>query len=451
MRFMRPPETRYVTVGDADVAYQVVGDGPIDLLFHHGMCHVDLQWDLAPEAAFLRALASFSRLILFDRRGTGASDRGSSPFLPTWEEWSEDLGAVLDAVGSERTAIFGEVDGAATAILYTATHPDRVSALILGNPSARHTIADDYPIGLPPEVADVWAAAFEAGWGTEELLRPSFPSLGDEDIQSLCKLTRAAATPRAAARQWRHTMADMDVREALSTIHVPTLVFQSDWPPPALAGQAVGLDHARYVAERISGARLIRVRIPDYVYFGGNFEPVIDEVAEFLTGVRPAPAVQRVLTTMLFTDIVESTNAAAAAGDRQWLTTLNAHDAFVREQLRAFRGQEISTTGDGFLAAFDGPGRAIQCARAITSGVGQLGVQVRAGLHTGECELRGTDLAGLAVHIAARVGALARGGEVLVSSTVKDLVAGSGFEFAHRGSQELKGVPGLWNLFEVVG
>ena len=441
---MDVPETRYVTVDGAEVAYQVLGEGPLDLVFHHGMCHVDLQWDVAPEAAFLRALASFSRLILFDRRGTGASDRGSSDLLPTWEQWSEDLGAVLDAVGAERPAIFGEVEGGATAILFAATHPDRVSALVLGNASARMSVADDYQIGVPREFVDLMTLQYETSWGKPDHVPLAFPSFRDDEdaTRSLSKLARAAATPRSAARQLRHVLVDMDVRQALSSIRVPTLIIQSrsPWPPT---------DHAQYLAEKIEGARLVEVPIEDYLYFAGEFEPVIAEVSEFLIGARPTRPADRVLTTLLFTDIAESTEVAARAGDKRWRSLLDAHDSFVRQQLRRFDGREINTTGDGFIAAFDGPGRAILCARAITQGATKLGINVRAGLHTGECEIRGTDLAGLAVHIAARVGARADPGQVLVSRTVADLVAGSGVVFEDRGEHDLKGVPGTWRLYAV--
>jgi class 3 adenylate cyclase/pimeloyl-ACP methyl ester carboxylesterase len=447
------PETHYAAVGDADVAYQVVGDGPVDLVFHHGLCHIDLQWDVPPEAAFLRALASFSRLILFDRRGTSASDRGSSEILPTWEEWSEDLRAVLDAVGSERAAIFGEAEGGATALLFAATHPERVSALILGNAWARLTVAEDYPMGGPAELADRWASVYEASWGKRELVLLGFPSLaGDDDtIASLCKLLRAAATPRAAARQIRHIIADLDVREALPSIHVPTLVLQSHGPPPSVEASIVPSSHAhaRYLVDHITDARLVEIPIHDYLYFGGDFGPVIEEVAEFITGVRPRAAPDRILTTMLFTDIADSTRLAAQRGDQGWRRILDAHDQLVRQQLKNHQGREVKTTGDGFLAAFNGPGKAIRCAQAITKGAGRLGTEVRAGIHTGECEVRGEDLAGLAVHIAARVGALAQPCQVLVSRTVVDLVAGSGISFEDLGERQLKGVPGMWRLFAV--
>jgi class 3 adenylate cyclase len=450
---MSTPETQYVSVGDADIAYQVIGDGPIDLVFHHGMCHVDLQWDVRPEAEFLRALAGFSRLILFDRRGTGASERGSSPALPTWEEWGEDLRAVLDEVGSEQLAIFGEAEGAATAILFAATHPDRVNALILGNASARPTVADDYPIGLAGDVPDWWASLYESVWGKPDSVLLAFPSLIDDadTVRAVCKLMRAAASPRAAARLVRHVLADLDVRQALSAVHIPTLVLRSNWPPPALETvQPFGGEHTAFVAEHIANAKLVDVPIDDYLYFGGDFRPVVEEVSEFLTGVRPTRPVDRILTTVLFTDIADSTRMAARAGDERWRGLLDRHDLLIRDQLQTFSGREVKTTGDGFLAAFDGPGRAVRCAQAIAAEAAGLGLTIRAGLHTGECEVReDDDLAGLAVHIAARVSALAMPGEVLVSSTVKDLVAGSGIEFTDHGEHELKGVPERWKLYAV--
>jgi class 3 adenylate cyclase len=448
---MEAPETRYVTVGDTEVAYQIIGEGPLDLVYHHGLCHLDLQWDVTPEAAFNGRLASFSRLILFDRRGSGASGRVLRHGFPTWEEWSEDLLAVLDAVGSQSAAIFAEAEAGATAVLFAAGHPERVNALVLGNTQARWAAADDYPIGVSPSEIDGIVELLEATWGKTDALRSLFPSLaGDEPVMaSLARLCRAAATPRMAGALYRYIFEALDVREALGLVQAPTLVLQNRNPDPLLGPAHTGSERARYLAEHICNARLVEVRGDDYLFFGGDHEPVVSEVAEFLTGQGPPVEVDRILTTVLFTDIVASTERAAAEGDHRWRNLLDAHDRTVRSQLSRFRGKEIKTTGDGFLASFDGPARAIRSAQAIIEATGRLGIDLRAGLHTGECEVRDGDLAGLAVHIAARIGALAGPREVLISSTVKDLVAGSGIEFRERGEQELRGVPGRWRLYAV--
>jgi class 3 adenylate cyclase len=437
---MDAPETKYVVVDGAEVAYQIVGEGPFDLVYHHGFCHLDLQWDVAPEAAFNRRLSSFSRLILFDRRGSGASERGRGDFLPSWEEWGEDLRAVLDAAGSQRAAIFAEAEAGPTALLFAAAHPERVSALVLGNTAARYAAAEDYPIGMTPSEIDNWVKTIEAGWGIPTGLGNSFPSLSSDDLvlRSLARLCRAASTPRMAAAIVRHILSQLDVRHLLGLVRAPTLVLYNG---------AADAGRARFLAEHIAGARLVEIPGNDYLFFGGDHERVINEVAEFLTGQRPLVEVDRILTTVLFTDIVSSTERAVAVGDQRWRALLDAHDREVRSQLTRFRGREIKTTGDGFLACFDGPARATRCAVQIAKASRDLGLEVRAGLHTGECEVRDGDLAGIAVHIAARVGALAGPGEVLVSRTVVDLVAGSGMVFDDRGEHVLKGVPGDWRLF----
>jgi class 3 adenylate cyclase len=441
-----PPETRYTRIGDADVAYQVVGDGPVDLVYCRGAQHLEVMWEHPALADFLGRLASFSRLILFDRRGWGASDPVPRGEVATWEAWADDIGAVLDAVGSEQTAIFGEADAGAISVLFTAMHPDRVSALILGNASARLMVADDYPIGYSPELGGSMVALVEQAWGSVEMAKAVFPSRADDlgFLRFAARALRAAATPRSAAEQYRYMIETQDVREFLPLIHVPTLVLHNRGNP------LTPVEHARYLAAHIDDARLVEIASDDGVFGIASDDPVPDEVAEFLTGERPIHDVDRVLTTVLFTDIVGSTAEAARVGDQRWRGLLDAHDRSVREQLARFRGREVNTTGDGFVASFDGPARAIRCARAITREIDTLGLQVRAGLHTGECELRGDDLAGIAVHVAARIGAHAGPGEVIASSTVKDLVAGSGIEFADRGEHELRGVPGSWRLYSVV-
>jgi class 3 adenylate cyclase len=439
---MDRPETQYVAVGDADVAYQVVGDGPLDLLFCYGIgSHIDLNWQVPTVAAFFRRLASFSRLIMFDRRGTGGSDGVPRNAVPTLEEWTEDLAAVLDATGSQRTGIFAAMEAGPIAILYTAMHPERVRALALFNTSARTIIADDYPIGATPEEVDALLEVIAAGWGTPDILALANPSADPEFLLLTSQMGRASATPRTAAAQYDYFLRS-DVRQALPLIQVPTLVLQVTEQPFS------PIERGRFLADHIAGATFVQLAGGDLSFTRAN-QVVADEVAEFLTGERPDVEVERILTTVLFTDIVGSTEHAASLGDQRWHSLLDAHDRAVRDQLRQFRGREINTTGDGFVAAFDGPARAIRCAQAIVDAAKSLGLPIRIGLHSGECEVRGDDLGGLAVHISARVGALAAPGEVLVSGTVKDLVVGSGIDFTEQGEHELKGVPGAWKLFAV--
>jgi class 3 adenylate cyclase/pimeloyl-ACP methyl ester carboxylesterase len=438
------PETRYVAVGDADVAYQVLGEGPIDLLYCYGLgSHIELYWESPAHAEFFTRLASFSRLIMLDRRGTGASDGVPRNAIPTWEEWTEDVRAVLGAAGSTRTAILAAVDSGPIAMLFAAMHPQRVSALVLYNTTARYQVADDYPIGASPEAVDNLVATVGRLWGTPELVRLAARSRADdaESIRFLSRLFRSSATPRTAAAQYDYTLR-RDVRQALPLIQAPTLILHVSQSP------FVPIEHGRYLAENIEGATLVELPGGD-LGIPWDSTSIIDQVAEFLTGERPIVEVERILTTVLFTDIVGSTKRAASLGDHRWRALLDTHDRTVRDQLRRFRGREINTTGDGFVASFDGPARAIRCAQAITEVIDNLGIELRFGLHTGECEVRGDDLGGLAVHIAARVSAMAAPGEVLVSGTVRDLVVGSEIQVRDRGEHELKGVPGTWKLFAV--
>jgi class 3 adenylate cyclase len=436
------PQTRYVDVGGAEVAYQIVGQGPPDVVFVAGFGHVDLLWDDPLWGAWLERLASFSRLILFDRRGTGASDPVPDTAMPTWEEWAEDVGAVLDAAGSERTVVLAGADTGPIGLFFTAMHPDRVSALILSNTSARTLWAEDYPIGIGPETVDAVVAMIRARWGTADLARVTYPSRNDdpEFAQWLAKETRCVATPRSVAAQVRYMIESVDAREALRLIQVPTLVLHTK------DNLLYPLTFVRYLADHIDGAKFVELPGGDT-----HFSPAaMEEIAEFLTGERPPVEVDRILTTLLFTDIVGSTERAASMGDQRWRSLLDAHDRTVREHLHHFRGKEINTTGDGFLACFDGPARAIRCALAISESTRPLGIDLHLGLHTGECEMRGDDLGGLAVHIAARIASLAGPADVLVSGTVKDLVAGSRIDFVDRGECQLRGVPGSWKLYQVV-
>jgi class 3 adenylate cyclase/pimeloyl-ACP methyl ester carboxylesterase len=445
-----PPETRYAGVGNGNVAYQVMGqrspDLP-DLLHCFGLSsHIDLSWDLPGVPELWRRMATFCRPIAFDRRGTGASDAVPFQAMPTWEQWSEDIGAVLDAVGSTEAVLAAELDAGPFAVLYSAMHPERVKGLVLSNTAARFPRADDYPFGFTTEEIDAFVELVSTFWGTPQMAVFGNPSLSIDDERSRisARTMRASATPRAAAAQYEYILRNLDVRQALASIQAPTLILHTT------DNRVVPIELSQYLADHIDRATFIELPGTDLSGANSDFQG-IDAIAEFLTGQRIPAAIDRVLTTVLFTDIANSTAMAAAMGDRRWRSLLDTHDHAVREQLRRFRGKEINTTGDGFVVSFDGPARAIRCGQAILEATRPLGIEVRAGLHTGECEVRGDDLGGLAVHIAARVGALAHPGAVLVSSTVKDLVVGSGIEFNDWGEQELKGVPGSWKLFAVRG
>jgi len=438
---MRSPETRYIAVGDGDVAYKVIGDGPFDIVYAMGPLQIDAALDYEPYAQALPRLAAGGRLIMFDRRGIGASDRLRGGAVPTWEDWTEDLTAVLDAIGCEKAVICAESEGGPIATLFAATQPERVRSLILINTSARHMVADDYPVGLGRDIVEVALALIRQIWGTPDLVPVVWPSMANdaEFTEWITKTTRAALTPRTAESYYRYIFESLDVRQALPLIQVPTLILHDRQNP------FVPLSHSRYLADHIAGAHFVELDGVDTYIFPSSWMAATTEIGEFVTGVRPYE-IDRVLTTVLFTDIVGSTGLAASLGDERWRRLLNTHDRAVREQLHRFRGQEINTTGDGFVASFDGPARAVRCARAI---IESAPVGIRAGLHTGECERRGNDLSGLSVHIAARVSSAANPGEVLVSSTVKDLVAGSGIRFADRGSHAFKGVPDEWKLYAV--
>lgn len=426
-----------MTVGDVEVAYQVLGDGPIDLVYHHGFCHLDLQWDIRAEAAFNRRLSTFSRLILFDRRGTGASERLARESYPTVEEWVGDLRAVLEQVESTSTAIFAEAEGGAMAIKFAATYPDRVSALVLSNTSPRYAWAQDYRAGRT--LADIDIAVSEVGdwWGIPSAFKAGFPSLAadPEQLEALARLTRGAATPGMAAATYRRIWEETDVRADLERVSVPTLVIATDYTPDV-----------RHLLEHIPDVRLVTTANRGSLLFGDDFESAVSEVAAFLTGRHLDRDPVRKLVTVMMTDIASSTERLSAAGDLRWRAVLDGHDRAVRDELQRFGGREINTTGDGFIAGFDLPSSAIRCADRIVASLAELGVDVRVGLHAGECEVRGDDLAGIAVHIAARVAATANAGEVVVSKTLADLVLGSGLEFDDRGAHELKGVPGSWAL-----
>jgi len=438
-------QTRYARSGDVHIAYQVVGEGPFDLVYVPGwVSHVELAWEEPTLARFLGRLASFSRLILFDKRGTGLSDRVSDDKLPTLEERMDDLRAVMDAVGSERAAIFGVSEGGTLAALFAATYPERTTALVMFGTFARRIWSPDYPWAPTPEQRQQEYECAESGWGKLMDLERYVPSkIGDEAFATrLATYLRRAASPGAAVALLRMNT-QIDIRAVLPTIHVPTLVLHRTGDRDA------NVDEGRWLAAQVPGARFVELAGDDHFPWVGDQEAILDEVQEFLTGVRPAPEADRLLVTVLFTDIVGSTEWAARLGDRAWKEMLDQHHGLVRQELHRFRGREVDTAGDGFLATFDGPARAIRCACRIRDGVRRLGIEIRAGLHTGEIEVTGEEIMGIAVHIGARVAAAAQPGEVLVSSTVKDLVAGSGILFADRGAHVLKGVPGEWHLFAV--
>jgi pimeloyl-ACP methyl ester carboxylesterase len=439
------PETKYARSGSLHIAYQVVGEGPVDLIFVHGwISHIEHLWEEPSVARFLRRLASFSRLILLDKRGTGLSDPVPLDQLPTLEERMDDVRAVMDAAGSPRAVLFGTSEAGALNLLFAATHPDRTSALILVNSYARLAWSEEYPWGIRPGDAEGLLSAVEEGWGKGVAFEALVTSQSDNLSMRnwWARYQRLAASPGAAVTLLRRAF-DTDARGVLPIISVPTLILHKAGDP------FTGVEHGRYLAERIPGARYRELAGVDHLFFAEDTDQLLAEIQEFLTGAREGAEPERVLATVLFADIVGSTEHAVRLGDRRWRDLLDAFYQGVRAELARFRGREIDTAGDGVLASFDGPARAIRCACAIVDGVRGLGVAARAGLHTGECEVIGSKVGGIAVHTGARVASLAGASEVLVSSTVRDLVAGSGLRFDERGTHTLKGVPGDWKLFAV--
>ena len=440
------PSTHYVKSDDVHIAYQVIGEGPFDLLFVPGfVSNVETIWQSPEQSAFFRRLASFSRLILFDKRGTGMSDRSSQIF--TLEQRMHDVQAILDAVGSKRAALFGISEGGPMSLLYTATYPDRTSALVLYGSYAKRSWSPDYPFGWKDEQWQSVLDDIEHNWGSPQSLNIAMraPSIaGDPDLaKRIASYYRASASPGAAGAILKMNR-EIDVRIVLPATRVPTLILHRT------AEHVIDVEHARYMAHHIPGAKLVELPGEDHQPWLGDRDTVLNEVEKFLTGKHQVLEPERVLATVLFADIEGSTERVAALGDHSWRELLEAFYAKVREVLKQYRGREINTLGDGFLAAFDGPARAIRCAGAIRDAVRSLNLEVRCGLHTGECEVVGNDLAGIAVHTGARVAGLAAPGEVLVSQTVRDLVAGSGLSFEDRGIHSLKGVPNEWRLFRAV-
>jgi class 3 adenylate cyclase/pimeloyl-ACP methyl ester carboxylesterase len=438
-------ETRYARSGDLHIAYQLVGEGPVDLLLAPGyLSHLEQNQWWPGYRHFLERLASFSRVILFDRRGTGLSDRILA--LGSFEELLDDITAVLDAASSERAALLGQAEGGPMCALFAATFPERTSALALNASYAKRMWSPDYPWGLDEETRDRILEGYATRWGTERFgLRALAESMdGDEQFQRwYTQACRFAGTP-GSARAWFQAQMQIDIREILPAIRVPTLVIHRVDDP------VIPIEASRHLAEHIAGAKLVELPGADHFPFVGDTDGLVDEIEEFLTGSRPTREPDRVLATVLFTDIVGSTELAADLGDRRWTELLAEHHRLVRAELARHRGREIRIEGDGMLSTFDGPARAVSCATAIREAVRALGVEIRAGLHTGEVELAETGVDGIAVHIGARIAALARPGEVLVSSTVKDLVVGSQIDFVDRGTHPLKGVPGAWSLYGVV-
>ncbi len=443
------PQTCYARSGDVNIAYQVIGEGPFDIVWvPPAVTHVELIWEIPGLAAYLRRLASFSRLIIFDKRGTGMSDRVAG--APSLETRMDDVRVVMDAAESERAALIGVSEGGPMAILFAATYPARAWALVLEGAFARTRWAPDWPWGSRDDDYERGVAEEEREWGNPEytaaIAEFLAPSASDDDKRGLATMIRQGASPGAATALSRMNL-EIDVRAALGAVHVPTLVLNTE-DDSEFTGA-----NARYLAEHIPGARHVRIPGRDHALFAAHPEITLREIEKFVRDAwearDAASESDRVLATVLFTDIVGSTERAIELGDSRWRELLETHHALVRRQLVRFRGREIDTAGDGFFASFDGPARAIRCACSIAEGVRELGLDVRAGLHAGECELVDGKVGGIAVHIGARVAANAKAGEVVVSGTVKDLVAGSGIPFEDRGHVVLKGIPGEWRLFSV--
>ena len=441
------PPVEYARSGDVDIAYQVIGDGPRDLVFVQGwVSNIEYLWHEPTLARFLRRLASFSRLILFDKRGTGLSDRVAIDELPTLEQRMDDVRAVMDAAGIERAALLGVSEGGPMCILFAATYPERTDALVMMGAYARRLWAPDYTCGATAEEYEGFLQSIREGWGGPVGIEVRAPSmLNDEQFRARwATYLRMSASPGAAYALTRMN-GEIDVRHALPAVGVPTLIVHR------LGDQSLPVEGSRYMADRIRGAKLVELPGEDHLPWVGDQDGVLDEVEGFLTGVRRGADPDRVLATVLFTDVVRSTERAAELGDKRWSELLASHHMAVRNELSHWRGTEIDTTGDGFLATFDGPARAVRCACAARDAVHELGLDIRAGLHTGEYEIFGPSIAGLTVHTGARIAALAGPGEVLVSSAVKDLVAGSGIEFEDRGERQLKGVPDRWHVYSALG
>ncbi len=438
------PETRYARLGAEHIAYQVLGDGAIDVVFVPEWAnHLELQWEQPACARFLERLGSYSRLIMFDKRGTGLSDPVRMSGVSGVEDWIDDMTAVLDTVGSQPAVLVGSGAGGPMTMLYAATFPDRVRRVVLLNTAARFVAADDYPIGLPAGRVKQAVRWTEDNWGTGATIAGAAPSVGDEAARTFHgRMQRQSASPSVAAA-FQEIILGIDLREVLASLHLPTLVLHRS------EDRLVSVEHGRYLGAHIPDAKYVELAGADHVYYYGDAEPLLREIQEFVTGC-PAPVEpDRVLATMLFTDIVRSTDRNVELGDAHWRALLDRHDAAVRHELERFHGREINTVGDAFFAAFDSPSRAVRCAWAIRDAANSLGLHERAGMHTGEVEVRGDDYAGVAVTIASRVAALAEADEVLITRTVKDIIGGSDIRFVDRGTAVLRGVPDEWQLYAV--
>jgi class 3 adenylate cyclase len=440
---MRTPSTEYAKSDGVHIAYQRFGDGPADVVLVPGWAsHLELAWEEPTFARFLGRLGSFARVVWFDKRGTGLSDRVSG--VPILEQRMDDVRAVMDAVGWHRAAVFGVSEGGSMSALFAATYPERVRALVLYGAFAKRIRSPDYPWAPTREERERWIESLEAGWGGNPELATVAPSRADDPAfgRWFSAYGRLSVSPGAAVALARMN-SDVDIRHVLPSVRVPTLVLHRT------GDRDVTVGNGRYLAERIPQARFVELPGDDHLWWTGDSEAILGEVQEFLTGVRSVDPSDRILATMLFTDVVDSTKRASEIGDRRWTELLERHNRVVRRELGRYGGREVKTTGDGFLATFDGPARGVRCAVAIRDAMRELGLFVRLGLHTGECELLGSDIGGLGVHIASRVSAMSDGRSVIVTNTVKELVSGSGIEFVDLGERPLKGVAGSWRLFEV--
>ncbi len=437
------PDTKFARAGELCIAYQVLGEGDVDvILVPQWLSNIEQYWEHPASSYFLRRIASFSRLILFDKRGTGLSD--PAPSTQTLEERMDDVLAVMDAAGSERAVLLGTSEGGPMAALFAATHPERCESLILYGACARWLQAPDYPEGRPRGVAELYGRRWIEGWGSGASLSVLSPSFApDERFRNWWGRFERHSVRPSMVKPIFDTINETDVRAVLPAIRVPTLIIHRR------GDRLVDVANGRYLAAHVEGARYVELPGDDHIYFAGNPDGILDEIEEFVTGTRGRNDHESVLATVMFTDIVSSTAHAARLGDRRWHELLDDHDRVVHDQIADYRGRKIRSTGDGVFATFDGPARAIRCALSVIDAARRLDLDLRAGLHTGECELAGDDLAGVTVHIGARIADLAEPSQVLVSGTVRDLVVGSNIEFRYRGEEALQGVPGEWRLFTV--
>lgn len=438
------PVTQYAQSGDQYIAYQVFGRGHLDLVIVPGfVSHLEHQWEEPGLARFLERLATFSRVITFDKRGTGMSDRGSR--APTLEERMADMLAVMKAVNSKQAALFGISEGGPMSILFAATYPEKTSALIIYGSWAKGSRSEDYPWTLPKEQFERWIDTIPRNWGDPDSLAAWAPSAAYDEVrrQWWGKLLRLGASPGAAINLIR-TFCEMDVRPVLPSIQVPTLVLHRR------DDRTIRVGNGRYIASHIPGARYVELEGVDHLWWINEEGTISSEIEEFLTGVRPVANLDRTLATVLFTDIVNSTARALELGDYHWRALLERHNQLVRQEIRVYRGREVRHTGDGFFITFQGPSQAIRCAQAVKDAIKELDIEIRAGIHTGEVELIEGEIGGVAIHLAARIVDMAGPDEILASGTVKDLVVGSGIEFLDRGQHQLKGIPGQWHLYQAL-